>query len=183
MFSTGARAGAWTYLDMTGIPIFVADLLHQPGARRHLQIETPLAGLENRAARVEGPVAIDVVLERVSDGIVVHGTVAVHWEGACSRCLTPVAHDLEVGVRELFEATPLEGDTYLLAGVESGSATVDLADPIRDAVLTELPAVPLCRDDCLGLCPECGADRNTTECDCETDEADPRWAVLSQLEL
>jgi uncharacterized protein len=54
---------------------------------------------------------------------------------------------------------------------------------VRDALLLDLPAKPLCRDDCAGLCATCGIDRNHGSCDCHTEELDPRWAALRSLEL
>jgi uncharacterized protein len=79
---------------------------------------------------------------------------------------------------ELFEQDPLEGETYRL-----DDDAVDLEPLVRDALLLELPAVPLCAPECRGLCPVCGADRNETTCDCRTDEPDPRWAALESLEI
>jgi len=87
--------------------------------------------------------------------------------------------DLAVNVGELYERQPLEGETYLL----SDDDIVDLEPLIRDALLLELPAVPLCRPDCQGLCPACGVDHNLTSCDCTDAEPDSRWAALRSLDL
>ncbi|HWS47003.1 MAG TPA: DUF177 domain-containing protein, partial [Acidimicrobiia bacterium] len=83
-----------------------------------------------------------------------------------------------VHVDELFEPAPLEGETYAL-----DDDVVDLEPLVRDALVLELPAVPLCRDDCRGLCPSCGIDRNAATCDCAADDIDPRWAPLRSLDL
>ena len=122
------------------------------------------------------PLVVDVMLEQVPDGIVVHGTVAGEYESECSRCLVPVRDTFSVPVRELFEKAPIDGETYQLEGDE-----VDLELPVRDAVLLDLPLAPLCRDDCAGLCPVCGADHNTTGCQCDLNPPDPRWDALSAL--
>lgn len=165
---------------MSSLRTNVADLLHRPGSRRTLRIETPVAGLSVAGSAVpeDEPVVVDVLLERVAEGIVVRGVVDAPWRAGCSRCLQPVTGSVHAEVRELFEPEPLEGETYPLEHDH-----VDLALPVRDAVLLELPVAPLCRDDCAGLCPSCGADRNTDPCTCALDTADPRWAALSQLEL
>ena len=81
-------------------------------------------------------------------------------------------------MQELFEAIPLDGETYPLE-----HDSVDLALPVRDAVLVELPLAPLCGPDCAGLCPVCGRDSNDDPCSCDQTTPDPRWAALSQLEL
>jgi uncharacterized protein len=125
------------------------------------------------------PIAVDLTLERVSEGIVVRGTITAPWDASCSRCLAPVGGPLAVQVAELYERRPLEGETYLL----SEDDIVDLEPLIRDALLLELPAVPLCRPDCQGLCPSCGVDHNQVSCDCTHAEPDPRWEALRSLDL
>jgi DUF177 domain-containing protein len=158
----------------------VADLLRRPGAAREVHVAATLGDLRTTGAQISAdqPVEIDATLERISEGIVVRGTIHAHWDAVCSRCLTPVAGEATVHVDELFEPHPLEGETYRL-----NDDTVDLEPLVRDALVFELPAAPLCNPDCAGLCPTCGADRNTTTCDCRTDDLDPRWAALRSLDL
>ena len=165
---------------MTELRTNVADLLRWRASRRpeEAQVELPdLAGPSTRLA-FRGKVAIDLVLEHVPEGIVARGAISARWEGSCSRCLEPVAGDLSVALDELFEARPVEGQTYMLDGDE-----VDLEAPIRDALLLELPSTPLCRQECLGLCPLCGVDRNRGECICPSASPEPRWATLGELDF
>jgi uncharacterized protein len=82
---------------------------------------------------------------------------------------------LEGTVREVFEDPFEEGETYPLAHDE-----IDLEPLARETVVLELPQAPLCREDCLGLCPHCGVDRNEGTCSCEPPR-DPRWSVLDEL--
>jgi uncharacterized protein len=159
----------------------VTSLLRRPGASREVQVEGALADIRGPGAEVgdDERISVDLTLERVSEGIVVRGPVRTRWHASCSRCLAPVGGELVVDVGELYERHPLEGETYLL----SEDDIVDLEPLIRDALLLELPAVPLCRPDCQGLCPSCGVDHNVTSCDCTTSEPDPRWAALRSLDL
>jgi uncharacterized protein len=158
----------------------VADLLRRPGSARAVQVAGPVSLPAAAGAELdpEVPAAADVTLERVSEGIVVRGTITARWRASCSRCLAPLAGALSVHVDELFEPHPLEGETYLL-----DVDVVDLEPLVRDALALELPARPLCRADCAGLCPECGTDRNVSRCECATEELDPRWAALRSLDL
>jgi uncharacterized protein len=160
--------------------ISVADLLRRPGAQAAVQVVAPLAGLGGPGAEIDAdaPVGVDVTLERVSEGIVVRGTVRARWHAACSRCLVPLGGDVAVHVDELFERHPLAGETYLL-----DDDVIDAEPLVRDAVVLELPIAPVCRPDCAGLCASCGADRNVAPCDCGTVEPDPRWAALRSLDL
>ncbi|MCL2396136.1 MAG: DUF177 domain-containing protein [Acidimicrobiaceae bacterium] len=131
---------------------------------------------------VEAEVILDVVLTSLSGGIEVTGTVRAPWQGECRRCLGPVRSELEAEVRELYTPPGVDRDggpdeeTY-----ELGPDHLDLLPLARDAVLLELPLAPLCRPDCAGLCPTCGADLNTSPCDCDTEVSDPRWAALDSL--
>jgi uncharacterized protein len=121
---------------------------------------------------------VDVSLERISDGLVVRGAVGAAWTAVCSRCLAPVTGVVEVHVDELYEPHPLEGETYPL-----DDDVLDLEPLVRDCLVLELPAAPLCRPECAGLCPSCGIDRNVATCDCSTEDFDPRWAALRSLDL
>lgn len=120
-------------------------------------------------------VVVDVELVPVGRAIEVVGTVTAPWSGECRRCLRPISASVLAHVRELFEGTPVEEETYPLVHDE-----VDLELLAREAVVLELPQAPLCREDCLGLCPTCGADRNESPCSCPP-ATDPRWAALDRL--
>jgi uncharacterized protein len=90
--------------------------------------------------------------------------------------MRPVSGRVKLGVNELFESDPIEGETYQLE-----HDTIDLEPLARDAIGLELPLAPLCRPDCAGLCGQCGADRNEIACDCVMDDTDPRWDALAGL--
>jgi uncharacterized protein len=164
----------------TTLRIPLAAALRHPGSSRPVTTTAGLTGLSGGAAEIAppSPVAVDLVLERVPEGIVVRGTLGATWTAACSRCLEPVTGEVTVHVDELFETVPLEGETYLLE-----EDVIDLEPMVRDALLLELPLAPLCRADCAGLCPTCGANRNDEPCDCAAEDSDPRWAALRSLEI
>lgn len=163
---------------MNALRYNVSDLLHHPASRRPERIAIPGSELGGTAdVRLSAaPLTIEVMLEHVPEGIVVHGHVSGEYESECSRCLTPVRGTFTVPVREMFERAPIDGETYQLEGEE-----VDLELPVRDAVLLDLPQKPLCRDNCAGLCPECGVDHNETDCQCDLNPPDPRWDALRAL--
>ena len=62
-----------------------------------------------------------------------------------------------------------------------GEDHVNLREMVLDSLFSQLPVLPLCREDCLGICAICGADRNTSPCDCRQNDLDPRWSVLDVL--
>ena len=158
--------------------VHVAPLLRAIGTRRHEQVRGPVAALEVSASAVppEADVEADVTLESLSGpAILATGTVGAPWEGECVRCLGRPDR-LRVAVRELYEPGSDNEETYPLVGDQ-----VDLEPLVRDAVLLELPLAPLCADDCQGLCPVCGVNRNQTSCTCAAEIRDPRWSALDQL--
>jgi uncharacterized protein len=73
----------------------------------------------------------------------------------------------------LYQITPVDPDAYVIR-----DGQLDLAPLVRETVLLELDTERLCRDDCAGLCPVCGVDRNRSECSCDTTVRDERWAGL-----
>jgi uncharacterized protein len=99
--------------------------------------------------------------------------------GPCMRCLTPAAPSFAVDAREVDQ--PGGGDDLESPYVDDGA--LDLRAWLRDALVLDLPAQLVCRADCAGLCPTCGADLNDDP-DHEHERApDPRWAKLSELDL
>lgn len=158
----------------TTLRVDVADLLTHPAARRPVTLRAPVAGLTGSAASVaaDDPVELDLVLERVPDGIVVRGIVRARWQGECSACLRELEHTVEIAVNELFEPDPLEGDTYPLHGHE-----LDLEQLVRDTILLELPLAPACEAAGVGPCAD-----DVPRSD-EDTSPDPRWRALSELEL
>jgi uncharacterized protein len=160
------------------LAVGVADLLRRPGNHRDEHLEAVLEGLEVTGSHVpkNEPIQLDLRLEALNEGIVVKGTVSAPWTGACRRCLCTVVSRLTAEVLEVFEDQPVEGETRKL-----DHDRIDLEPMAREVVLLELPMAPLCMDDCAGLCPECGADRNTTDCGHALVQTDGRWAALGDL--
>ena len=165
---------------MTGLRMNVADLLRRPGSTREVHLEVPVTELENPSARVDpdDPLTIDLRLASLSAAIVASGRVRGRWRAVCSRCLIPLEADFDLRLREVFEDDPVEEETYPLV-----DAQIDLEQPLRDLVVPDLPIVPLCDPDCLGLCPSCGANRNEGHCGCDAPVPDPRWDALRNLDL
>lgn len=162
----------------------ITSLRRSVGNRQEEQRSGRLGELRvaDSAVAPEAEVSVDAVLDSVDGGIEVSATVTAPWEGECRRCLRPVGGVLECTVREVYrprspgEAPGEDEETYPLSG-----EMLDLRPLVRDAILLELPIAPLCRADCRGLCPICGAVLDEGDCGCPTREGDPRWAALDVL--
>ena len=118
--------------------------------------------------RLDGDVAIELALTSTLDDIEVVGTLTVDWSDECRRCLAPLAGPLTVEVDERY--TPVADEPGRTADPEAfpiEHGQLDLAPMVREEVLLGVPDAPLCRDDCAGICPECGADLAAGPCGCE----------------
>ncbi|MGV0742053.1 YceD family protein [Mycolicibacterium sp. XJ870] len=144
-------------------------------------------GLELVAIEAGAPLDLDLRLESVSEGVLVTGTMSAPTAGECARCLTPITGEVEIDLTELFaypdSATDetSESDEIARVGIGRRADTVDLEQPIVDAVVLALPFSPLCRPDCAGLCPDCGIPLATAEPGHHHDKIDPRWAKLTAM--
>ena len=164
---------------MTVATIDVRDLVGHPGASREHPIAGTLEGLGSELARVpdDAPIAGELLLESVVEGILVSGRLEGTMTLRCARCLTAFERAFRVEIHELFTERPDdEADAYPL-DPERG---IDPDQMLRDTIGVELPFSPLCRPDCLGLCEICGGNRNLGECPGH-EQIDPRFEALVDL--
>jgi uncharacterized protein len=131
---------------------------------------------------------LDLRLESVVEGVLVSGTVTATVTGECVRCLDPVSRSVVVDLQELFAHPGREREAYPGEPAEDQDEDLhqlegdllDLEPALRDAVVLALPLQPVCREDCPGLCPQCGV-RLDADPEHGHHVVDPRWAALRQL--
>ncbi|MER7999701.1 DUF177 domain-containing protein [Streptomyces sp. NPDC095613] len=169
------------------------ELGRRPGALQKLKRSVPAPPDLGIAGVIEvprgGPVELDLRLESVMEGVLVTGTARATAEGECVRCLEPLGHEVTADFQELFSyheaddrgrvrAEPEDDEDEDTLFVEDG--LFDLEPVLRDAVVLTLPMQPVCREDCAGLCSECGIrlDENPGH---HHDAVDIRWAALQGL--
>lgn len=129
----------------------------------------------------ESPVDLELRLEEVGEGVLVTGTARAVVRGECGRCLAEIVDDVEIDLQELF-VHPGHGERSEDAGSSRLVGELfDLEPLLRDQVVLDLPFQPVCRPDCLGLCPRCGADLNDDPDHDHDDQVDPRWSGLEQV--
>jgi len=158
------------------------NVARRPGEMRVLSRSVPAP--EGLGVGVVGVPAgadlrLDLRLESVIEGLLVSGTVRTEAVGECVRCLDRVELDVELPVQELFaypDATASTDEDVL----QLEDDLLDLGPVLRDAVVLALPLQPVCRDDCPGLCPLCGA-RLADDPGHQHEQLDPRWAALQDL--
>ena len=154
--------------------------MHRPGEMREKDLDIIVPeGFGNAVIGVQtgAPMHLDVRLESLHDGILVSVDIDATAVGECVRCLIAVEDHLEVDLQELFAYSVDEAFDY-----EVENDTVDLEPVVRDAVVLALPFQPVCQEDCLGLCPQCGVRLLDDPGHEHEASVDPRWAALAGLE-
>ncbi len=147
--------------------------------------------------QLEGSLAFEVAIQLLGEDIYVEGEARGEFSCGCSRCLTRYRHALREPFRIVLEpaAGRVPSDPEGAAGLaqtgvwlgdelDAGwydGSEIDLTRYLQEVVALGLPVQPLCREDCRGLCPQCGIDRNTTTCSCEEARASSPFAVLKGL--
>lgn len=170
---------AITMSERARLSVDVSELLRHPGTSRRLRSEHEMEAVGVPLARVrdQAPVAVDLRLDALVDGIHVSGKVAGEVQLECRRCLATFNRNLRVEVGEVFEPRPVSNeDVYEIA-----DGMVDLEPMVRDALVLALPLNPICREDCRGLCSTCGADRNAEDCGHDIAPVQVRWGGLESL--
>ncbi|TDD72530.1 YceD family protein [Actinomadura rubrisoli] len=160
-------------------------LSRQPGSSKSKRLSVPAPedfGVEMVGVPEGAAIELDLRLEAVLEGVLVTGTATVPLEGECARCLDPITSEFDADFQELF----VYPDTRSGGNADDDELRleddlIDLEPVLRDAVLLALPLSPLCRDDCPGLCPDCGVRLADVGPDHHHETADPRWAALQGL--
>jgi uncharacterized protein len=131
------------------------------------------------------------------DNVFARGNLDAWVELACSRCLKSLRHTISEDLALTFlpgGQLPLEGDAANEENVEEESAEtddtygyegeeLDMQPLLRERLLLAIPYAPLCTADCLGLCSQCGANLNDSECGCDRKVIDPRLAALKNFNV
>lgn len=133
-------------------------------------------------------VAINGTVKRAGNEVFVSGHVETRVQVECDRCLKPVelpvsadfALEYITGVEYESSSAAALSEEEMSVSVFDGEA-IDVDEIVKEQILLAVPARMLCREDCKGICPECGIDLNTGQCNCAAEEVDPRWAALQSL--
>jgi len=176
-------------VNRKGIPMIfnVAQLLKSPmGSSLEADLNEEDVKLDEDL-KVVGPLTGHVRMRHINQGLLVDGWVDITLELECTRCLKMFEQTLHVPFEEHFFPTvdvvtgvPLppsdEEDVFPI----DEHHLVDLTEAIRQQVVLNIPMVTLCKEECAGLCSQCGHDLNLGPCDCEP-EVDARFSILKTL--
>lgn len=174
-------------------PIVISTLsgLESPGdtISRADHIDLSEFDLGGHAFELADGLDYDVALTNTGEGILVTGIVRGQATTPCDRCLEPTTLSIagEISCYYLHDEPEVDDEDDEEYGLISPEGTIDIAQAIQGAVAMDLPYVVLCREDCKGLCPTCGANLNEETCACAASAAsvDPMspFAALASLHL
>lgn len=169
----------------------VAGLLKGPvGGVRVYELRAPVSEVDrlDESFDVIGPFEGVARLLRTTDTLLTRLQGATRVRLECGRCLEPFEAEIEIEAEEEFRPSLDIVTGRMIKDTGDDTALViddhhilDLSELVRQAILLALPLTPLCREDCAGLCPVCGANRNQEPCDCEATATDARWSSLGAL--
>lgn len=165
----------------------VGQQLREPvGTITHYEIreDKPFPAEDDSPSDLAGTIE----LMRTDRGILVSAALRCTIAGHCSRCLSPISYPLNFAFQEEYLPTvdassgeplppPAEPDIFLI----DSHQVLDLTEAVRQYRLMAEPMQPLCKPDCLGLCPGCGHNLNQGPCRCPSRDVDARWAALAEL--
>jgi uncharacterized protein len=166
------------------------DLSRFRGGLEHLErtYDSEAFGKDADAFRVVAPVEVSADLRKDTKKVRLVGRVTTTLELDCSRCLESYTVPIDAKFDVLFlPAGANTGDAEQEVGEEDLGVsidkddTIDLGEVLREQFYLALPMKPLCREECRGLCPVCGRNRNRETCECQTEWVDPRLDALRQL--
>ena len=168
----------------------IVDLPHQIGSVKDVRVETAAPadlGTDVIGVPEGSPVVLDAQLTSMEDGVLARGRADVRIHGRCVRCLRDLDEDCTVAFDELYylpraaEARAADDDEEVEDLLLVGETDLDLEPALRDALVPALPFQPLCRQDCAGLCPQCGERLDDLPPDHHHEQLDPRWSALAAL--
>lgn len=164
----------------------LARIKQTPGSVAEFDFQKQTVDLDFKGQDIKkiGSVKVKGQIENLGDRIFqVTGQVEVAANTLCSRCLTPTQIKLNIDLSLKFSDVVSkpgkdeeDEDIILFHGDE-----IDLYPQILEEIILNWPSQILCKNDCRGLCPNCGANLNLDSCECNIDNIDPRFAVLKQL--
>jgi uncharacterized protein len=167
--------------------IELAGLENGKGSFAHAYAPGKLVVADERLSLLEAP-QVSGEIRQKGERVHVRGHVTARVRLECDRCLKPIELPVdskfkleyvtaaEYEAQQAVELTEADLDLSVFDG-----EAIDIDELVTEELLLAIPDHVLCNDNCKGICPVCGKDRNLVDCSCATKEIDPRWAGLEKL--
>jgi uncharacterized protein len=166
------------------------DRLEEHGGKFSKRYDVGELSLGEAEVSLSAPANVSGRIRRQSAEVSLNGELRAEVETPCGRCLKPVKVPINTEFSERFvPAIAWRDDVQHELQSEDldvsifGGEVIDLDDLVREEILLAVPGHILCAEDCKGLCPKCGVDRNVSSCACEEGQVDSRWEKLKELQM
>jgi uncharacterized protein len=148
---------------------------------RTLEAEPMTIGLDSRFNRT---VHVEASLEKNNRQVLLQVEFTTGGLFTCDRCLDEFQRDVSSSYTIMYvtDAEPIEPDDGEVHLLPPDANTIDIGEDVRQFAVLALPLKMLCREECAGLCPLCGVNKNRASCSCREEALDPRWEVLRQIQ-
>ena len=166
--------------------ISLENIADEP-VRFAFELPLPAESLDREPLVALSPVRFTGEVSKIEGGYSLDGDLSYRGELECSRCLNPYPFEEKERFSLILypRTAPAPGERALeksdLDAYFYDDANVSVAPIVEERIQLAVPMKPLCRPDCRGLCPQCGADLNSGPCACEPETTDPRWEALKVL--
>lgn len=163
------------------IKINVAEIQKKLVGEKKLKFELDAKELEISPEELMllSPVQLEGTMSNVGDVLLLKAAMTAEVKRMCGRCLKEFTAETRAEVLDKFYpqgVAKLDDDAFVY-----DSDVIDITEPLRESLLLAEPIQALCKEDCRGLCPVCGADLNDGDCGCDRVTVDPRLAALKQF--
>ena len=158
-----------------------SDLLSKKNRKKQISLSFELEPFEFEGEEIRAieKVSVEGVAISENDVIVINASIKTKLKLNCSRCLDTFIYPIDIDIEERFtKSKELQEDEELIF-VEDD--TLDIIQIVENCIISTLPIKRLCKEDCKGLCSQCGTNKNIKECQCDDFDVDIRLAKLREL--
>ena len=165
---------------MIGVKLNIASVLKNDGASKDFSGEINLGKVDYMGSTLdfESPLAVVGKVLNIGGTIEISAQITGQFVTECSRCGVKVTEDFSA---DLFESMENDFSDVDAECISVQGNVIDISGSIDACIFGNIPMQTLCREDCKGLCPECGINLNEKECNCDTTVYDPRFAIFRNL--
>ncbi|EHI98457.1 protein of unknown function DUF177 [Clostridium sp. DL-VIII] len=140
--------------------------------------EIPVFNFEGDAIKSVGPCEVIGVISSDSDILILNAKIKTNLEMTCSRCLDTFIYPIDIDIEERFTTNRDSEDDEAIVVMDD---VLDITDIVENSIISTLPIKRVCKNDCKGLCQECGCNLNHASCSCQKENVDIRFEVLKGL--
>ncbi|MBV8172248.1 MAG: DUF177 domain-containing protein [Candidatus Eremiobacteraeota bacterium] len=146
-----------------------------------IDVDQSLRLRDELAARYPDGVRVTAGIRRIQRGVYVEGEITGSEVETCVRCLEPFVRSTRVEIAEPFSEDVSAKDAQFADVAPLVDRTIDLSELVEQLLEVDEPIAAVCGDECRGICPHCGVNRNTQRCECRDEQIDERLAGLAKF--